>query len=217
MRIATLLMVLFFGFGDSWAENANLDSGFYGTVSIGRGSIDIECDDCYGVPAITEALSLTASLGLKLNSRLGVVGEYWVLHHNESGTEWFDDNVPHQVTQHMTTLGLQYWLTNTIWMKAGAGLGAHVSQSPYAQVPVDDRIRFSEDSIDDKANRGILPIARENVSGQPSRAVFVAIGWEFIKSDHIAIDAQIRVGKTSRPEYQFQIYNTAFNFAFTLR
>lgn len=217
MRILTILVVLFLGMGETVAEEAYAEPGFYAGVSIGRGSIGIDCDNCYGVPDITEALSLTGSIGYRLNSQIGIVGEYWRVTHNDFGTDWFDDEAPHQITQNMATLALQVWVIKNVWLKAGAGTGWHISDSPYATVPVDDRIRFAQGLSNETSTRATLPRPRDSVSGEPSRAVFAAIGWEFLKSEHISIDVQLRVGKTIRPEYQFQIYNTAFNIGFTLR
>lgn len=176
-------------------------------ASFGRGSIDVECGRCDHVDAITEALSLTAHVGFMLTPRLALVGEHWTVRWRDRGSEWFDDSLDHLVAQRITVIGAQAWLTRRLWVKAGLGVGYHISDSDYVREgaepagPRPAALASGSAIEDDRAPRA-------------TPAYFTAIGWEYAHTETFSCDVQIRVGATRRPADEYQIYNTGLNFGF---
>ncbi len=175
-------------------------------ASVGRGSIAVECDICRNVAPLTEALSLTAHVGMMVSPRLAVLAEHWTVRYNDRGDEWFDDSADHLVAQRITTLSGQVWLGRRLWVKAGAGMGKHISDSPYtrtATAPPLDGTRRARSSGDGEG------------AGVYTPAFTGAIGYEFAHRSDFAVDVQFRVGSTRRPAEEYQIRNTGIVFGVT--
>ena len=188
--------------------------GFMAGASIGRGSIDIECDNCDGVAPVTEALSLTAHAGYMITPRLALLGEHWTVRYNDRGSEWFDDAAPHLIAQRVFAVAGQAFVTDRVWLKAGFGFGWHISDSHYAKggPPVPPQ-GGAVPAAGVGAAGGVTPMDSTDRTGA-SPAYFVASGFEFAHNEFFAADVQVRVGATRRPQDEYQIYNTAVNVGF---
>jgi hypothetical protein len=183
------------------AAAAPARSGIFGGLSIGRGSIGIECDRCQNVATITEALSLSAHVGWMLNPSLAVVGEHWTVRYNDRGSEWFDDSAEHLIAQRISTVGGQLWVAPTLWVRAGLGVGKHISDSHYTKsLPPPSGVRAS--SVGEELE----------APGDWTGAAAAAIGYEFAHTPRFAAEVILRVGTTRRPSDEFQIHNTAITF-----
>jgi hypothetical protein len=190
-------------------------SGLTFGASIGRGSIDIRCDECGDVAPITEGLSLAAHAGYMLLPRIGIVGEHWTVRYNDRGSEWFDDSEPHLVAQRIFVAGAQAFLTNRIWLKAGLGVGWHISDSRYANPPMQGRNTEPVTASSGAAGSQdpVRPMETSD-SNSLSPAFLLAAGFEFAHNEFFAADVQLRIGHTRRPQDEYQIYNTALNIGF---
>lgn len=125
-------------------------------VGIGPGSITTTstCGDFCGA-----AIALEGHIGGMLNPRLAIMGDFWLNAHpipNSDGT----------TTNSISSLALQYWLTDIIWIKGGLGIG-------HTQVLSD-----SEGVLDDATGLGLL----------------AAGGIELIHAPNFALDLALRFG-----------------------
>ena len=185
--------------------DAGQRSGLLLGASIGRGSIDISCDRCDGVDAITEGLSLSLHGGYMITPQLAVIGEYWSVRYNGRGSDWFPDARDHYVAQHIVTAGAQLWMLDSLYLRAGVGVGWHHSDAFYA--------RTGGSMVG--GNRPVAaggPVMED--SGAPSQtpAASVGIGWEFAHTSKFAADVQLRVGSTRRPADEYQVTNIGLTF-----
>jgi hypothetical protein len=204
--------------GLSWSAHAAADrydfeastpqrDGFVVGASFGRGSIDVKCDSCGNRPSLKEALSVAAHVGYMITPRLAVLGEHWSVRYNARGGHWFDDSVAHLVAQHITAVAAQVFVTDSVWLKAGIGVGRHISDGDYARQHSGPQTPMvvSKDSMG--------PAPSESPSGA-SPASFVAVGWEFAHNSMFAAEIQLRTGTTRRPDNLYQVYNAALNVGF---
>lgn len=185
-------------------------------ASIGRGSIGVDCGNC-DVTTLREALSISVHAGYMILPRLGIVGEYWSVRHNVRGGAWFDDSEYHLVAQNMTLLGAQVFVTDSIWLKAGIGVGTHVSDEPYAKRKSDRSSTSQAVSNAGDAQNGSSGGMSETPYGSVSEhgaASFLAIGWEFAHNSVFAADVQLRIASTHMPGDDYQVDNTGVNVGF---
>ena len=180
-------------------------SGFAFGFSFGRGGLDVECPRCGNVAAITEGLSLTAHAGFLLSPNLALLAEHWTVRWNDRGSEWFDDGADHLVAQRMTFAAAQLWLTPTLWLKAGLGVGWHISDSLYTKPPLPSDRSPRPASLSGETGS-------HDEAGRAAPAYFTAIGWEYAHTATFAADIQLRFGATRRPADEYQIYTTGLNF-----
>lgn len=184
-------------------------SGLMFGVSIGRGSIDVECDQCDNVDALTEALSYTGHVGYMVTPSLAVVLEHWAVRYNDRGSEWFNDSADHLVAQQMNLLQGQLWIGKRLWIKGGLGYGKHISDSRYANprwnMDDDGTLRAGEAGGGNTGGEG------ESYS-EYAPAAMLGIGFEFARTTKFAVDVQLRAASTRRPSDEYQIYNTGFVF-----
>jgi hypothetical protein len=129
--------------------------GFLIGVGIGFGGISADaCGDFCG-----GALALELHLGGMINPRMGVMGDFWGNFHpipNSDGT-----------TSHsISTLALQYWLTDIIWLKGGLGIG---------------RMQITSDSAG-------------SIGDETGFAIMGAGGIELVQATTFALDLQLRLG-----------------------
>ena len=175
-------------------------------ASFGRGSIEVDCDTCDSAK-LTEALSLAAHIGYMVTPRIGIVGEHWTVRYNARGGALFDDSERHLVAQHMSTIAAQLFVTNRIWLKAGFGVGWHITDGDYDK---------------DLPNNGPRPVSAkagarpEDMSEKTDlgNATFAAIGWEIAHNSVFAADIQFRVGTTRRSDDRYEILSTGMNVGF---
>jgi hypothetical protein len=178
-------------------------------VSVGRGSIDVECDRCDNVDALTEALSYTGHVGYMVTPSLAVVLEHWAVRYNDRGSEWFNDAADHLVAQQMNLLQGQLWIGKRLWIKGGVGYGKHISDSRYANpawnTDDDGSLRAGEAGPDGMGN------GSEEYS-EYAPAAMLGVGFEFARTTKFAVDVQFRVASTRRPADEYQIHNTGLVF-----
>jgi hypothetical protein len=207
--LSTLLLLTTSAAADSDRKSGVLSpvrDGLILGASFGRGSIEVDCDTCEAAK-LTEALSLAAHVGYMVTPRIGIVGEHWTVRYNERGGPLFDDTERHLVAQHMSTIAAQLFVTDSIWVKAGVGVGWHITDGDY-----------------DKAPPQIGPMPVSAKGGESPRktdegpdlgnATFAAIGWEIAHNSVFAADIQFRVGSTRRADQRYQILNTGMNVGF---
>ena len=186
------------------APAAQRDGLMWG-VSIGRGSIAVECDSCDNVDALTEALSYSGHVGWMVMPRLAVVLEHWAVRYNDRGSEWFNDSADHLVAQQMNLLEGQLWVTDRLWVMAGLGYGKHISDSRYANPA------WNNDSTLRAGEAGPGGMSTESYS-EYAPAAMLAAGFEFARTTTFAVDVQLRVASTRRAANEYQIHNTGFVF-----
>jgi hypothetical protein len=106
-------------------------------------------------------------LGAMMNPRLALMGDFWL------GARTFNDPTlgTGSMFNSISTLALQYWVTDIIWLKGGAGFGRR-------QVFVDDSSGTFSTSIDDRT----------------APALMGAVGLEIVQAFNFALDLQFRVG-----------------------
>lgn len=180
-------------------------TGFTVGASIGRGSIDIACDTCANVDAITEGLSLSLHGGFMLTPQLALIGEYWTVRYNGRGSDWFPDSRDHYVAQHIVTAGAQLWLLDSLYLRAGLGVGWHHSDSQYARTGA---TRVSGNRLP----AGAGPMMEPGGAPEQTPAASMGIGWEFAHTSRFAADVQLRVGSTRRPADEYQVTNVGVTF-----
>lgn len=173
-------------------------------MSIGRGSIAIECPICDGVAPLTEALSVSVHAGYMVTPRLALIGEYWSVRYNNRGSDWFPDSQDHAVLQHMATIGGQLWLTKRLYIRAGIGLGRHSSDSLYTKPDV-----YESDDGFLRAAQGMM--GTESGS-RTTAATTIGAGFEFAHTKNFAVDVQFRVGRTATNVDKFSVHNTGITF-----
>ena len=177
---------------------------FFGGLTLGRGSIEISCAICDNVAPIREALSYSGHVGWMILPRVAVVAEHWNVSYNDRGTEWFDDSADHLIAQRMTTIGAQVWVASRLWLRAGVGVGRHISDSRYAKPWLYD---------DEAALRAAAgTIVEHDEASRFTPAVTGAIGYEWARNSRFAVDVQLRAGATHRPDDEYQVFNTALVF-----
>lgn len=185
--------------------------GFTMGATFGRGSIDVRCATCRDAK-LTEALSVSAHVGYMVTPRLALLGEQWSVRYNARGGALFDDSARHLVAQHMSTIAGQLFVTNRLWVKAGLGVGWHITDGDYDNAP-----RSAS-----PMPTSPMPIASRSPSIPEERpegrvtgtATFAAIGLELAHNSVLAVDLQFRVGTTRRPDDRYQVYNTGLNVGF---
>lgn len=185
------------------APAADVRSGFLVGASVGRGSIDIDCDTCGNVSAITEALSYSFHGGLMLTPSAAVMLEHWTIRWNDRGSEWFDDSASHLVAQRITTVSGQLWLGKYVWVRGGLGVGKHISDSRYAKVEQPGGMLRSAAG---GSSTGVVD------NGSWSPAATFGVGVEFAHTTTFAADVQFRVGTTRRDDSEYQVHNTGLVF-----
>ena len=191
--------------------NALQRDGLFGGFSFGRGSIDVDCGDCpSGGGTLTEALSLETHVGYMLTSQLALIGEHWTIRYNARGGALFNDNAPHLVAQHVSSLGAQLFLGKSFWVRTGVGIGWHISDGDYAK-----RIGPSGQmqAVTTGANN-----AQQSPERPPSEAVpgpgasyFAAIGWEVAHNRSFAAEIQLRAASTHRTDDAYEVRNVGLN------
>ena len=175
-------------------------------ASFGRGSLEVECDTCEAAK-LTEALSVAGHIGYMVTPRIAIVGEHWTVRYNARGGPLFDDSERHLVAQHMSTVAAQLFVTDSIWLKAGAGVGWHITDGDYDK----DLPNFGPTPVN--ATGGERP--DEMDTGRKfGNATFAAIGWEVAHNSIFAADIQFRVGTTTRADNRYKILNTGMNVGF---
>lgn len=175
-------------------------------ASFGRGSIEVDCDTC-DAATLREALSLAAHIGYMVTPRIALVGEHWTVRYNERGGPLFDDSERHLVAQHMSTIAAQIFVTRRLWLKAGVGVGWHITDGDYDKdLPMSGPVATSA--------RGDGRMPEKSDSAALGNATFAALGWEFAHNTVFAADIQFRVGTTRRPDERYQILNTGLNIGF---
>ncbi len=180
--------------------------GLFMGATFGRGSIEVDCESC-NEGKITEALSVSAHAGYMVTPRIGILGEHWAVRYNDSGSDLFDDSARHLVAQHMSTVAAQLFVTNRLWVKAGFGVGWHITDGDYDQAPS----RTGPVPVGAKGGQTAPEASDESTAGS---ATFAAIGWEMAHNEVFAMDIQFRVGTTKRPDERYQILNTGLNIGF---
>jgi Outer membrane protein beta-barrel domain len=91
-------------------------------IGFGLGGGGITSPDQNGVPcgdACGGAFAFEGHLGVMLNPRLGIMGDFWVNDHPISNSD-------SSTVQSIYTLALQYWVNDIFWLKGGLG-GGHIS------------------------------------------------------------------------------------------
>jgi hypothetical protein len=190
---------------DVVAPAPDVRSGLMLGASVGRGSIDISCDICGNVGAITEALSYSLHAGVMVTPSAAVMLEHWTIRWNDRGSEWFDDSASHLVAQRITTVSGQLWFGKYVWVRGGLGVGKHISDSRYAKVEgePDGVLRSS-------TGGGSSTPLTDNGGWSP--AASLAVGFEFARTTTFAADVQLRVGTTRRDADEYQVHNTGLMF-----
>ena len=181
--------------------------GFTMGASFGRGSIEVDCGTC-GEAKLTEALSISAHAGYMITSRLALLGEHWSVRYNARGGPLFDDTERHLVAQHISMVAAQLFVTNSVWVKAGLGVGWHITDGDYAKDLPDP----APMTIAAAQGQGPQPGPEEDRG--TGAASFAAIGWEVAHNSVFAADIQLRIAATKRPDERFQVYNTGLNIGF---
>lgn len=187
------------------APVADVRSGLMLGASVGRGSIDIDCDTCGNVGAITEALSYSLHAGLMVTPSAAVMLEHWTIRWNDRGSEWFDDSAQHLVAQRITTVSGQLWFGKYVWVRGGLGVGRHISDSRYA------RVEGEPDGVL-RSSTGGGSSTPDTDNGGWSPAASLAVGFEFAHTTTFAADVQLRVGTTRRDADEYQVHNTGLMF-----
>ena len=180
--------------------------GFIMGASFGRGSIEVQCDGCE-TAKLTEALSVAAHAGYMVTPRIAILGEHWGVRYNSRGGALFDDSERHLVAQHMTTVAGQVFVTDRLWLKAGVGVGWHITDGDYDK---------------DLPNLGPTPVGAAGGTRMPEKtneavagnATFAAIGYELAHNSVFAAEIQFRVGSTRRSDDKYEILNTGLNVGF---
>ena len=181
-------------------------TGFIMGASFGRGSIEVQCDGCE-TAKLTEALSVAGHAGYMITPRIALLGEIWTVRYNARGGALFDDSERHLVAQHMSTVAAQLFVTNRLWVKAGIGVGYHITDGDYDK---------------NLPNNGPTPVGATGGQKMPEdskdaaagNAAFAAIGYELAHNSVFAADIQFRVGTTKRRDDKYQILNTGLNVGF---
>lgn len=183
--------------------------GFTMGATFGRGSIEVACDTCVEA-TLTEALSVSAHAGYMITPRLALLGEHWTVRYNARGGPLFNDNERHLVAQHMSTVAAQLFVTNRLWIKAGVGVGWHITDGEYDNAPK------PRSTVGIAANGSASPVPSDEPEdeGSAGAASFAAIGWELAHNSVFACDIQFRVGATKRHDARYEVYNTGLNIGF---
>lgn len=174
-------------------------------LSIGRGSIEVECGSCARAPKLKEALSVAAHVGYMILPRIAVTAEHWTVRYNERGGRWFDDSQRHLVAQRITAVAAQAFVTDSIWLKAGVGVGWHIGDGDYTKPS--PSVEPGPIAV---GSAGPKPTDGDDAGLQVRPAYFTAIGWEFARNRSLAAEVQLRVAATQGPDYQ--VLNTGLNF-----
>jgi hypothetical protein len=209
LAFTTMLLLTGSALADSDAYKSVLSperDGLTMGASFGRGSIEVDCDTC-DTAKLTEALSLAAHIGYMVTPRIAVVGEHWTVRYNERGGPLFDDSERHLVAQHMSTSAAQLFVTHRLWLKAGVGVGWHITDGDYdKEMPISGPVAASA------TGGSRMPESSDSVA--MGNATFAAVGYEFAHNTVFAADIQFRVGSTQRPDKRYQILNTGLNIGF---
>ncbi len=200
---------------DGSNRSANNDAlerdGLFGGISFGRGSIDVDCGDCAGSGGtLTEALSLETHVGYMLTPQLALVGEHWTVRYNARGGALFDDNAPHLVAQHVSSLGAQLFFGKSFWVRTGVGVGWHISDGDYAKrVGPSGQVQAVTTEINNTQQSPERP-PLEEIPG-PGASYFAAIGWEVAHSRSFVAEVQLRAASTQRADDAYQVRNVGLN------
>jgi hypothetical protein len=180
-------------------------------ASFGRGSIAVDCHDCGDMPSLDEALSVAAHLGFMITPRLGLLGEHWSVRYSARGGAWFDDSVERLVAQHISVAAAQLFVTDSLWIKGGLGIGWHITDGDYAKKPSRRALSMANARISPSQNSPSSERDSMDDTSSTSFATFAAAGWEFAQNSVFATEIQFRVGATRRSDDRYQVYNTAMN------
>ncbi len=222
--VALFGLVLVLGANESYAQSGPTDwsssptsseeslerDGVFIGMSFGRGSIDVDCGDCpSGGGRLTEALSLETHVGYMLTPQIALVGEHWTIRYNARGGALFNDNAPHLVAQHVSSLGAQVFIADKVWIRSGFGLGWHVSDGDYMKkARADTSMSVSVDGA-----QALQPQA-PSTPGEADSAggsYFAAIGWELAHSTSFVAEVQLRAASTYRPDEAYEVRNVGVN------
>lgn len=207
--LSTLLLLTGFAAADRDVHKSVLGpnrDGFIVGASYGRGSIEVQCDNCE-TAKLKEALSVAAHVGYMVTPRIGILGEHWAVRYNSRGGALFDDAERHLVAQHMSTIAAQLFVTNRLWIKAGVGVGWHITDGDYGK----DSPEFGPRPAG-AIGGGKMP--EESDDAALGNAAFAAVGYELAHNSVFAVDLQFRVGSTKRIDDKYQILNTGLNVGF---
>ncbi len=192
-----------------WSSESELKRiGLFIGASFGRGSIGVECDDCVGGGGtLTEAFSLEGHVGYMLTPQLALVGEHWTVRYNARGGALFNDSAPHLVAQHVSSLGAQVFLADTIWIRTGFGVGWHITDGDYAKEHLRDSMSANVEGA--QALQPLGPQTSEADSAGGS--YFAAIGWEVAHSRSFVAEVQLRAASTVRRDRAYEVQNVGLN------
>jgi len=182
--------------------------GFYFGAAMGRGSLDVDCGDCRERPRLSEGLSLTAHAGLRLNERLGVYGEYWLIRWSDRDGDWFDDADIHSITQQMISAGAQLWITRRLFLRASAGYGRHTTDIDYSKP---ENVLFN--AAGDAAPVPEEP--KEKDGSSSAMATSVGLGFELIRTRGFGLSAEFRYGRTRADNKDRDVSTTAASIGLT--
>jgi hypothetical protein len=185
--------------------------GLFGGFSFGRGSIDVDCGDCAGGGGrLSEALSLEGHVGFMLTDQIALIGEHWTIRYNARGGALFNDNAPHLVAQHVSSLGAQVFLTDSIWVRTGLGIGWHISDGDYAKrVGPSGQVQAVTNG-ESSAQRSPGSSELEEIPG-PGASYFAAVGWEVAHSRSFVAEIQLRAASTQRADDAYEVRNVGLN------
>jgi hypothetical protein len=131
-------------------------------IGFGIGAGDIQASNCGDVCGGAGAGEF--HIGAMLNPRLALMGDFWINIH-----PWTIGGVSGQTIHDINTFALQYWATDQLWVKGGAGFGRMQLQTndAYSGYTFGDETGF---------------------------ALMGAGGFEVVQSVNFALDLQLRVG-----------------------
>lgn len=152
--------------------------GLTAGASLGLGELSCEDESSTGTgpcDGVTEAGSLDGHLGVMLSPRLALMGDIWIMGHTENDLT---------VSQTISTIGAQLWLTPRLWIKGGLGI-AHA------------RFRFDGAFIDLESESETVP------------AGMLGVGYEVVHKPNFALDLSLRGGTGVYEDEQTRAHNVA--------
>ncbi len=164
---------------------ARASSGLFYGATMGRGSLAVSCDSCRERPRLSEGLSVTGHAGLKVGSRLGFYGEYWMIRWSDRDGDWFDDSDIHSITQQTISAGAQFWVTRRLFLRASLGYGRHSTDIDYTK---------REDVLFRAEGAAPVPL-RETDDGDASSgsvATTIGAGFEIVRTRGFGLSLELR-------------------------
>lgn len=160
--------------GQKVAKKGTVRDGFIIGIGLGVGHMEATCE--VGCRGVSEAGGLHLQLGIMATSRLAIMGDVWAMGHRE-------DRIT--LSQGIVSVGPQFWLTDRLWLRAGAGLS---------------RSSFNYDAV---------VVEFEDLSEYVPAAT-AAVGFEFVHTNDFALDVELRGGAGFfQKESNTQILNTS--------